>query len=335
MSIPGNGAPTLDAVITRMLGLLRLVLPPPEDPLLPTATRLVRVAERPAGLANRVGNETLGLLHPLSLKGGRLEAAVVFEVFGSTEVKAEAAILALQGALAGARTGLRKDGFLRLDGAELSPVQEDAALSAWRKSASYQALFEYSYVDTDGAESLIVRIPTDTDQEEEGTARESMVITGETVRWDDETVPTLRVAGPGGLSGLSTLFFVAVPPGLPPTGAVTLLRTFRGAAGPPTSHATLAAFVTAVTGTAPERHARVEFPSFTDFLNELDPPVDSVELGDWDLDGVPDDYKLRSLDFAAAIGLPEPEDRFEISYATVSPATGFDQKVVLYLRAER
>jgi hypothetical protein len=331
--IRAEGAPSLDAVITQMLDRLLLVLPPPEDPLLPTAAQLVSVAERPLGLANRRGSETLGALGPISLKGGRLDAAVRFEVWGSQLVKADAAALALHGAVTGARDALRADGFLRTEGADFSAAEKDANTGSWRKTAAYRFLYEYQYLDADAAASLIVRIPAEADLEELGSPdRETTVITGGTVRWDDETAPVFGLRGPDSVAGLSVLTFV---PGTAPTGAVTLLRTFDGAAGAPAAHPDLPTFLAAVAGPAPtERHARLTFPSLTDFLNALDPAVDSVELGDWDLNGVVDNYQIRPLTFAAAIGLPRFADRFEISYQTVLPATGFDHQAVLYLRAE-
>jgi hypothetical protein len=333
LSIPGNGAPALDAVITQMLNQLLLVLPAPEDPLRPTTARLVSVAERPLGLANRRGSEVRGPLGPLALKGGRLDAAVGFEVWGSTAVVADAAALALHGKLAQVRDALRAEGFLRAEGADFSVAEKDPG-GAFRKTASYRFLYEYQYLDTDAAASLIVQIPAEVDLEEAGSPdQETTVITGGTGRWDDETAATFQSRGPGALSGLSVLAFIA---GAAPTGGVSLLRTFDGAAGPPAGHPTLASFLGAVCGPAPaERHSQVTFPNLAAFLAALGAPTDAVELGDWDLNLLPDSYLIYSLPFPAAIGLSRFADRFEISYQTVPPATGFDQKAVLYLRVER
>ena len=330
--ILANGAPSLDVVINQMLARLLLALP---SPPLPAATpRLLSVAQRPVGLANRRGTETVGPLGPLALKGGRLDAAVQLEVSASSAANADAAALAVHGALMAARDGLRTDGFLRTAGADFTPAEETAAPGIWRKTASYRVLYEYQYLDADAAGGLIVRIPAEADLEElDSPDRETTVITGATGRWDDETASAFGLHGPGALAGLSVLAFI---PGTAPTGSVTVLRTFDGAAGAPASHLTLASFLAAVSGPVPaERHAQVAFPTLTDFLTALGAPTDSVEMGDWNLDGVADSYLIRTFPFAAGVELPRFADRFEIAYQIVPPATGFDQKAVLYLRMER
>jgi len=336
LSIPGNGAPALDAVITQMLSQVLLVLPPPENLTRPTTARLVSVAERPVGLANRRGSEVRGPLGPLALKGGRLDAAVGFEVWGSTADKADAAALALHGKLSQKRDDLRGQGFLRIEGADFSAAEKDSG-GAFRKTASYRFLYEYQYVDADAAASLIVRIPAEVDLEEAGSPdQEKMVITGDTARWDEEAAFPFQSRGPGALRGLSVLAFV---PGTAPTGGVILLRTFDGAAGAPASHPTLASFLAAVCGPAPaERHAQVVYADLTAFLTELAalsvPPQDPVEMDGWGA-VLPNVYQVDSVTFPAALGLDRFADRFEISYGTPPPPVPFDHKAVLYLRVER
>jgi hypothetical protein len=332
LAIPANGAPALDAVINEMLTLLRNKVPadpPPADPFLPqTSIRLLSVAERPTGLANRLGNETRGALGPLAWKGGRLEASVLFQVWASGEAAADTAALTVHGALSGARDVLRGEGFLRVDGAEFSPAEEDAG--NWRKTASYRVLYEYKYLDAEGADSLIVRITAHADQEElNSPARETTVVTGRTVRWDNEESLPFSVRGPGGVNGLSVLAFFAGPV---PGGAVVVRRTFDGAAGPEDVFADLASFLTAVSGPeSASRHARIDYASLTDFLNDLGAASDTVELGDWDVDTLPDTYQIHTQAFSQTVELPRFADRFEI----VPPAAALDQTAVLYLRAER
>lgn len=334
MAIPASGAPALDAVIDEMLTRLRNRVPldpPPADPMLPqTSIRLLSVAERPTGLANRLGNETRGALGPLSWKGGRLEASVLFEAWGANPAAADTASLTVHGALAGARDALRGEGFLRVEGAEFSPAEEDTGVGGWRKTASYRVLYEYRYLDTERADSLIVRIPAHADPEElNSPARETTVITGRTVRWDNEESLLFSVRGPGGVNGLSVLAFI---PGAVPGGAVVVRRTFDGAAGPEDVFADLASFLTAVSGPEPaSRHARIDYASLTAFLNDLGAPADSVELGDWDVNTLPDSYQIHTQIFPQAVELPRFADRFEI----VPPAAALDQTAVLYLRAER
>lgn len=332
--IPANGAPALDAVIDQMLTRLKARVPadpPPADPTLPpTSIRLLSLAERPTGLANRLGNETHGSLGPISWKGGRLEAAVLLETWGANPAAADTAALTVHGALAGARDVLRGEGFLRVDGADFSLPEEDTGVGGWRKTASYRVLYEYRYLDTEGADSLIVRIPAHADQEEMNSpSRETAVVTGRTARWDDEESLLFSLRGPGGLNGLSVLAFI---PGTVPAGPVIVRRTFDGAAGPEDVFADLATFLPAVSGPAPaSRHARIEYPSLSDFLTDLGAPADSVELGDWDVDALPDTYQIHSRAFPQAIELPRFADRFEI----VPPAAALSETAVTYLRMER
>jgi hypothetical protein len=324
----------LGAVIDDMLDRLRDKVPldpPPADPFLPpTSLRLLSVAERPTGLANRLGNETVGSLGPLSWKGGRLEASVLFQVWGAQEAAADTAALTVHSALSGARDALRSEGFLRVDGADFSPAEQDTDVGGWRKTASYRVLYEYRYLDTESADSLIVRIPAHADQEElDSPARETTVVTGGTARWDDEESLLFSARGPGGILGLSVLAFV---PGTVPSGQIILRRTFDGAAGPEDVFADLAAFLPAVAGPQPaSRHARIDYPSLTAFLTDLGVPADSVELGDWDVDTLPDTYQIHTRAFPQAVELPRFADRFEI----VPPAAALDQTAVLYLRVER
>jgi hypothetical protein len=332
--IPGSGAPALDAVINDMLDRLRDKVPPdppPADPFLPpTSLRLLSVAERPTGLANRLGNETRGSLGPLSWKGGRLEASVLFQVWGTQETAADTAALTVHGALSGARDALRGEGFLRVEGADFSPAELDTDVGGWRKTASYRVLYEYRYLDVESADSLIVRIPAHADQEElNSPARETTVVTGSTARWDNEESLLVSVRGPGGVLGLSVLSFV---PAAMPSGPVVVRRTFDGAAGPEDVFADLASFLPAVSGPAPaSRHARIEYPSLNDFLTDLGAPADSVELGDWNVDTLPDAYQIHTRTFPQAVEMPRFADRFEI----VPPAAALDQTAVLYLRVER
>lgn len=331
--IPAHGAPALDAVIDQMLTRLRARVPadpPPADPTLPsTGVRLVSVAERPTGLANRLGNETHGSLGPVSWKGGRLEANVLLETWGANPAAADTAALAVHGALAGARDVLRGEGFLRVDGAEFSLPEEDTVAGGWRKTAAYRVLYEYRFLDTEGADSLIVRIPAHADQEEAGASRETAVITGRTARWDDEESLPVSLRGPDSVRGLSVLAFI---PGAAPAGPVIVRRTFDGAAGPEDVFANLATFLPAVSGPAPaSRHARIIYASLTALLTDLGAPADSVELGDWDVDTLPDSYQIHTRIFPQAIELPRFADRFEI----VPPAAALDQTAVTYLRAER
>jgi hypothetical protein len=185
-------------------------------------------------------------------------------------------------------------------------------------------------MDTDGAESLIARIPIHSDPEvRDSLQRETTVVTDEMIRWDNEAAPSLVARGRFDVGGLSVLTFI---PSTAPSGTVTLTRTFDGAVGSPTVYLTLATFLAAVAGPdAPERHGQVTFASLGDFLVAFSAAGDPVTLGDWDLDGVPDSYQPRALALEPAIQLPGVADRLEVTYQ----ATAFDQVAVVYLRATR
>lgn len=319
MVIPGAGAPPLQAVIATMLQGVAAELvglaPPP-------VITLLGAEERPVGLANLVGTEPRGPLPQVSVKGGRLAAGLRFEVRGGDLPQTDTAIFTLHGRLLGARKRLLARGFLRLDGGEFSPPEPEPGGGGFRRSASYRVLFEYRYRDVDGAASLITRIPVHRDLGERGADRETSVVTGGTVRWDEEQAPVLMVRGPWAVARLSMLAFL---PAGPPGVAVVVRRSFTGAAGAPPP-------VAALTDLAAAAHAEVTFPALSDLLAILPPTGDAVELGDWDADLTPDLYEIRSLALVPPIVLTRSIDRLEIVTATDAGWTG--NKAVVYLRVE-
>ena len=311
MDIPGTGAPPLNEVITQMLGHLEGEVPP-------NRARLLSVRERPVGLANWRGVEVFGSTVPVILKGGRLEAGVLFEVSGNQPQQVEDAALVLHGQLLTHRDTLRTAGFLKIDGPDFSLPAEDES-NVWHKTVSYKVLYEYQYRDVDGTASFITHIPADVDPEEAGSPdRESLLITGRVVRGDREGTPSLAVRGRGGVPGLTLVAFLPDTPG----AAVELLRTFDGASGAPAVAATLQDLASAA-------HIRRSYASLADFLADFPPSTDTVELSD--LDGNPATYELRTFTFGPELHLPRPADRFEI---TTSAGAWGGSDAVLYLRAE-
>jgi hypothetical protein len=321
--IPSNGRPSLaDVIATLIQGLTDelATLPPP-----PPAIAVLGAEEQPVGLASLLGfADHEGLLPPVAVKGGRLAAALRITVQGSDPAHADAAVFGLHGRLLGARDDLRAKGFLRLDGGELTAPEPVPASSGWQRTASYKALFEYSYLETDGATGLITRIPVEADPETLGSPdAETSVVVGSTVRWDREGLATLVVRGPGGVGRLSTLAYLPLPLGAPPV-AVAVLRTFTGAAGAPAAAATLQDL-------AGSPHAVVSFATLSDFLVALPDTGDAVELADWDPLHIPDPFAIHTRAFSPEIALPRSIDRLEIS---ASPASGWGGgDAVLYLRA--
>ncbi len=314
-----------------MLGRLDDYLPPPAPPLPEPSVSVVSMNERAVGLGNRRGSETRGSFAVVALKGIRLDSLVRFQLWAAGPAQAETAMTTLNAQLMADRDALWGAGFLRV-ALEVTPPADytPAPVDAWRKQADYRILYEFHYQDTDGAESLIARIPIHSDPEvRDSLQRETTVASDEMIRWDNEAAPPLVARGRFSVGGLSVLAFV---PGMAPSGTVTLTRTFDGAVGPPTTYPALADFLTAVAGPdAPERHGQVTFASLGDFLATFNAAGDPVTLGDWDADGVPDGYQARALALEPAIRLPGVADRLEVTYQ----ASAFDQVAVVYLRTTR
>ena len=149
--------PDLTTVLTDMLAVLgaRLPLPPPALPD-PNVT-LERITERLSGWATSVGPRS-----PVSSAGGRCAVGGCMRVrfqLGRERAGRGSAVLALQSELLQDREALRQAGFLRFNAADMMLAERVDSVNGWRKATSFDVLFEYQYVDTDDADSLIVRIP--------------------------------------------------------------------------------------------------------------------------------------------------------------------------------
>ncbi len=307
-------------VVAKMLGILAGEIPPGQAPFEPTITA-VSVAERPLGVGNRRGNERRGPWGSMALKGLHLEGEVRFQLWGRNPMEADNAVVKLHQNLLAAGDRLRGADyrFLRVAATETSLAEHVGELDAWRKAASFRVLYEHQYQNSDGALSLIARIPIDCDPQ-----RETTVVTGEMVRWDRDGAPALRLRGPGRFGRISALAHLPATPG----GSVTLLRTFDGATGAPAKRANLDRFLKTVSGPEPaRRHVRVRIPDLGTFLAALD-PGDPVTLGDGDGDRR-HDAGARIL--APPVILEGSGDRLEISYR----GAAFGPAGVLYLRVER
>ncbi len=335
-----HGAPSQSEVLLKMHTALAAFLPDPAPPLPAANVSFVNVAEKPTGLGNFIGQERLSHF-PFALKGGRLEADVRFQLWGATPAAVDLEIDALHGRLLEAKaalltpdesSNLPASRFLRITPGQSPAADHVPSLNAWRRTAEYNMLYEYVYVDADGAQSLIARIPIHTDPEElNSPERETAVVTDAMVRWDEESAPILELRGRQKVRSLSALLFV---PGAAPTGAVRLVRTFSAATGAPVEFPDLAQFVTAVTDPAnPQRHAQVTFAALTDFLAAFTISGEPIELGDWDANLTPDSYEPGTLEFTAPLPLPDSQDRLQIVYQPDSIDPKFDQVAVVYLQA--
>ena len=325
-----NSDPTpLGKSLDAMLKLLKryaeppLLSVPPPPPLTPPSVVLTSVVERTVGLGSRVGTDMRGPLSVAALKGLRVEAVVRYEVWEHTPADVGQAIEILVKNLLGDRERLRAAGFLRLALKSTGPSENVFAEDAWRQNVEFGVLFEFPYVDSDEADSLIAQIPIRINSE----INELTTVVDEMARWDNLAAPALLLRGPLSISRFSALTFM---PGAAATGKVTLTRTFDGALGPTTVHPDLPTFLAAVADPDhPAVEGQVVFASLTDFLSVFTPDGDPITLGDWDEDLVADDYHASTLTIAPPIKLPRVNDRFEISYET----SAFDQVAVVYLRA--
>jgi len=324
------GSPPLDQVVASLLTVLKGYLPPPIPQLPAPLVTLASLTERSAGLGSYRGDEALANIGLAELKAVRLEALVRFQLWGADPGETETAAADLAGRLLKDRDSLRSRGVLRLSLEDTPFAEFERAPNAWHKGSGYRILYEFPYRDGGGAQSLIARIPVQTDLDQRDSPdEESTIVTDEMVRWDDLAAPPIRIRGPSTAGALASLVF---QPGPEPAGTVTVLRTFDGAVGAPVDHPSLSAFLDAVTGpSAPERHARTTFASLGAFLASLGPPGTAIDLGDWDLNGNPDAYEPRTLAIDPPIELERVTDLLEVSFQQ----SAFDQVTVAYLRIRR
>lgn len=333
LSFTANSAPSPAQILSDMLDILRNYLPPPEPSLPTPGISSISVKQRPVGIGNWRGTERRGPLAEISLKGGRLDTVVRFQLWADTVSSVDGIMNTLHNDLLTDSSQLWVNGFLRLELIETSSAEFiGGSTNAWRKTTDYKILYEYHYHDLDGAESIIARIPIHSDPEERNSAeRETTQVTDELSRWDDLQAPSLTVSATAKtrvrIYGLASLAYL---PSSWPGNPVTVARLQRNASAPPTTYPTLAEFHAAVTQQVnPSLHAQVVFPSVSDFMAAFDSAGDSFGLGDWDENGTPDTYKPGALEFDPPLILESSNDFIRISYQGVA----FDSKAVVYLRA--
>ncbi|NDJ18995.1 hypothetical protein [Myxacorys almedinensis] len=195
-------------MLNSLLDALRVHLPPPVAGVPLSSLSAVSVVDRAIGIGNRRGNETRGGFTVVALKGGRLDTVVRFQLWGTQPSQVDSAIALLRDNIEAAKNGLRSQGLLRLTAQATSVPEFNSTLNAWIGTTDYQVLYEFHLDDTEGAESLIARIPIEIDS----GFGESTVVTDHLVRWDDQAAPTLEVRGQGGanlrVDGLSILAFL-------------------------------------------------------------------------------------------------------------------------------
>src|SRR5262245_20352884 len=215
-----------DEVVAAVADALAEFLTPVDNLPVPTVS-VLQVSDRTLGIGNSRGLQTVGAFSTVELYGGRIDCVVRFKVFGAGADGADTEMTALQGRLFGRRAELWDAGFLQLDGvAGTLPVADG---DAWSRTADYQALVEYHLAPVSSADSLIVSIPIEADQQMDGSVvGETTTVTDDAVRWDQLTAPALVIRGRRAVERLAVAAFLPAPP---PSGAVQLVRTYDGAAG--------------------------------------------------------------------------------------------------------
>lgn len=322
----------LEAMLARLRDAAAL---PGETDALPAAdVTILSVEQKLIGLGHFRGQELRQGIAPVALKGGRLLATLQLQFWGASPAEVGALSTTLHGRLLGARLLLQQQGFLRLRAAGSSLPDYLGSLDAWRKTLTYEVLYEYHYEDADGAEGLIARIPIAADLETRNSPqRETTVVSDALTRWDNTAAPALELRGVMDVRRLNALVYFAGPP---PSGSVEWLRTTALATTPPQDFATFDDFLAAVTDPDnPALNARFLFPSLVEFLNLFDSDPNLVSMGNWnaDEDELLDTYLARSLPLARPLRLRRGSDRLRVTYAPGSGAPQFDQVGIVYLRA--
>jgi len=314
-------------VLQDMIDQLTGFFPSPISGIPEPSIILLNLDPAPVGLGNSIGTQTTDPIGAKEIKGGRLIALIRFTLWDTDQVQVNESMLLLQSNLLAARENLWDIGFLEFSSKTSSSPQFDGNLNAWNRTADYSLLYEYLYED-DTAQSLIARIPIHADQEvSQSPSRESTLVTDEMTRWDDISAPTLLVRGPTTFRNLAALtFFTDVQP----TGPVTIMRSYEGATDPIQEFTTLNEFLAALADPdSPQRHARVTFNNFSDFLAEFTPLGTSLRLGDWDLNTTTDEYSGLNCELVPPIQLQMSVDRLEVMYENGSEP--LDQVAVMYL----
>ncbi len=303
-----------------MLNALAPLLPASNPPLPAPTVIMTNIRERFAGLGRHVGTNSIAQLNILALKGLRLEGTARFQLWAADPGGVDGAISALNSRILAARDTLWSKGFLKLSMRDARPADHIDTVG-WRRAADYRVLYEFPFQDTDDAESLLARIPVAINS----GLNQSTLVTDHMIRWDNLAAPPLHVRGPFGITSISALTFI---PAATPAANVTVTRTFDGAPAP-AAHPNMTDFLNAVSGASPaERNAAVTFATIHDFLAALGAAGNLVTMGDWDQDGIPDQYEPRMLTLDPPVFLPTVRDRFDVAYA----APAFDQVAVHYLR---
>jgi len=307
---PHDAGPFVD----RLIGpeVLGRFLPPDRSGLPPNSLSLVSLAYRSGGIGGRHGLLRSGGFDVAELRGGWIEAVVRYDVWDADPAATAAAIATIQAAVLTGGLRLRREGVLHLQLVEVADGDR-GAIAGWRKTADYRVLYEYRFQDTDGAASLIARIPVDSGTDM-SLARALDVIHDWMVRWDDEGTPELVVRpAPRHTLRITGLLIAAFLPDGGPAGTVT--QTIVQAGGTSTT----------------------TFPSLGDLIasfTTLDATLDLVHPPDPLAEGEVQEVRpfvVGRMSFSPPVILKGDGDRFRLRYDGADFPPGGRSQV--YLRA--
>jgi hypothetical protein len=206
----------------------------------------VSLEYRALGLGGRYGMLTNNGVDIAELRGGWLDAVVRFDIWASNPDAANKAVAAIQNDLLSNGRKLRRARLLRL---KLIAVADGdrGAESGWRKTLDYSVLYEYRYSNTDGAASLIARVPIDSQTDSGPTTHETTEVHDWMSLWDNASASTLIITAPPRRTlRIDGLAIAAYLPAGGPTGVVTQQITSAGITQT-TTFATLSVFLASFT----------------------------------------------------------------------------------------
>lgn len=315
----GGFTPTsdIDPFVGRMLLLLSDMagLPRAADGKPNPTVRLLGLTPRALGVGGRRGLLSQAALNVAELRGGWLEATIGFNVTGPDLTNVNAQADAIITRLLSRSLDLRQEGVLQLKLTSSADTDLPGSPPSLRRTLTYTVLYEYRFFDTDGAASLIARIPIDSETDQGPATHERTVVTDWMARWDDQGAEALEVsAPPRGVIRVRGLSIAAHLPGGGPPGQVTQTLVQNGS-----------------TTTTP-RGSLVDFLNLfqrdtTRPLTLIFPPLplqpgESLELRD---------YQVGELRFEPPIELRGEGAMFRISFSETAFPTG--NTSVVYLRA--
>jgi hypothetical protein len=314
LAIEGTTPPIdLQPYVNEMLALLSPYLPANFPGMPPNSLSLTELRHRSLGLGGRRGIFTLGGMDAGELRGGWLEGVVRFDLWANDLGALNNQVAVLQSQLLADSPALRQSRLLQLRHAGTAEHLSDD-LATLRKSLDYSVLYEYHYMDTDGAAGLIARVPIHSDVDAIPGSEETTEVTDWMVLWSEHEAPVLEVSlAHHDQVTLRRLLIAAYLPGADPPGTVTQEVRLNG-------------------GTV-----STDFDSLSTFLNNFQLQTEPLTLVYPPFPLEPGEtqelhpYQVGELRFATPITLKGGSDLFRIRFSTRSFPPGDLSQI--YLRA--